>query len=861
MTRQLYELLVLESPLQPRRRRGRRLPFPRPPADRTAHAKMLSDGALEVGRLLSSRSPEQLRAIFVKMETQDVEVSRSHYDLVGLKPISWRGKGTVVAALDRQGANRFRSSLAAYGEATASSDTRAALYSITSKPMPLTTEDRMSTGLFQKVEALLKSVSPFELVMHVYPPDPSADPAAQIRKALRALQIRLRQEGVVAGCRIQEVAHWVGSEFAEVKATLNGLVLKEILEDLRWNHILWLDVPSQLDMIRGIPVDADISDVEAMPPAAGAPIVCIIDSGVVNHPLLVNAMHSELNPPPFDRSLPHQGDEVPDGGHGTGVAGLALYYDLNDHWEARSFQPIAFLANARIAGPSNTVRSEAEDLFGLGNGTGLLAWLVRKAVRYFQPLGCRIYNLAVCDHNRPFVEEDLREHSLLAQTIDTLSREYDVLFVVSAGNLFPEEVKRLHLRSSYPDYFARISHETRILDPAQALTALTVGATVSKVSIPGGRLDLGSTVLAQPGHIAPFTRTGPGINQSIKPDVVEEGGAYVWDAETNEVRELAALGIRTLSTDITPTPGGVAYPFKRMCGTSVATPRVTWLAARALFYLDPASHPSSDLLRALVVDSCVPPSRVVEWYSSLKDSPRTSKKHWSYLVGYGKPDWQRFLSIGPHRYIAVYDDQTGLPAYVNHDRDRPGSVALFRIPIPSVLKNTGRAQKRLSVSLSYRPPVRQSRARTYPGVRMEWELFRSDAPPDMVVEYMTRADDSPAQERPTIPSCYRLDKKALFGRRRRSKGTLQHDVFEWRKSAFQSDADLDDFLLAVGVAPNWEGLPIEYMQPYALVVSLEFVPATLIDRAIDIYEPVTNRLKVRTTIETTIPATVHIAPR
>ncbi|MCV5949463.1 peptidase S8, partial [Escherichia coli] len=65
----------------------------------------------------------------------------------------------------------------------------------------------------------------------------------------------------------------------------------------------------------------------------------------------------------------------------------------------------------------------------------------------------------------------------IAYLLDTLSRQYNVLFVVSAGNFAGSDeppVPQSSWRDEYPDY---LLHEASvIIDPAPALNVLTVGS-------------------------------------------------------------------------------------------------------------------------------------------------------------------------------------------------------------------------------------------------------------------------------------------------------------------------------------------------------------------------------------------------
>ncbi len=852
-----FSLLQLEVPQTPRHRRGKGRPFPRPPEDVNAYVQMMQGAIQSIKSGLADLPPEQKRAVYLKLTTQ-MDLSTENYTAVGLKPVAWLGKDVTVAITDETKLERFLNGVNAVHTQQASSGVKNAIFNITQKPMLFPLEDRLSKRLAQTLKPL-RTQPRIDLVLHVYPMTSDYENINNaVQEAVQELRERIQKAGISAGLAVQDVIHYLGDEFAEVRVRINSDIFNEFLTDPRWNFLLWFDLPSRPDFIVGIPYDADVEDVVKERPPENAPLLCVIDSGLAaGHPLLEPAIYSGSDEP-FDPRLPHQYDEVFPAGHGTGVAGIALYYNLEDHWERRVFSPAGFIANARITDHSNSLIDTGDR----NENHKLMATLIHKVVGYFAPKGCRIFNLSVCDKDRPFFHDREEAQSLVAATLERLARKYDVLFIVSAGNILPSDATKMHSESPYPKYLMRRdTTNNRILDPAQALTAITVGSICQeeRMGLPGRQANRSS--LGTPGLLSPFSRTGPGIAGAIKPDLVEVGGNYAWDAVTNEAIVEPRLGIPTLATTFTPDAihGTAAEPFQKMVGTSVSAPRVSRLALAVLDYLNPQSHPSADLLRAFIVHSAQPLPGVKQWFKDDPDFTGVHQGDWVYLSGYGQPDLDRLFRIDNHRYVAVFDSgsENALPLFHDHNRTQRGSVALFRIPVPTILRQTGYSTKRLAVTLAFRPPVKHSRLRTYAGVRMAWEVFRSDADPTLVWDYMAHSEDDEApDDKPKLPDKYRLDKRAVFKRQRRSRGTLQHDIIEWKAHNFGNDAsELKDFLLAVAVWPNWENMQIDQVQPYALVVSLEIIPSDP-RHNVDIYGPVRQRLPIRTIIPVRVPVRV-----
>ena len=152
---------------------------------------------------------------------------------------------------------------------------------------------------------------------------------------------------------------------------------------------------------------------------------------------------------------------------------------------------------------------------------------LRAAVRrnHEGPRGTRIFNHSINATSGC----RLRHMSAWAAEIDSLSEAYDVLIVQSAGNLRingaptqPGVRDHLVAGRDYPKYFAEPS--SRIANPAQSLQAITVGSVGYGAAANGDWASFGP----EPGHPSAFSRSGPGIWNVIKPEVVEYGRRIRW---------------------------------------------------------------------------------------------------------------------------------------------------------------------------------------------------------------------------------------------------------------------------------------------------------------------------------------------
>lgn len=336
------------------------------------------------------------------------------------------------------------------------------------------------------------------------------------------------------------------------------------------------------------------------PPAADAPTVCVIDSGIQeNHVLLQPAIDQATSYCflPGESGTAAVGDLVPPGGHGTRVAGAVLFGETIPK-DGEPQLPF-WIQNARVLDANNSMPVEM-----------FPPEVVRAVVERYHlgARGTRIFNHSI--NANSYCRS--RYMSAWAAEVDALCARYDVLVVQSAGNLAlsgnpPYLGVKEHLDAGrdYPDYLCEAS--VRVANPGQSLQALTVGSVGYGPFTDG---DWQSFATAD-GHPSAFSRSGPGIWEVIKPEVVEYGGDNV--RTTNVPVDVQAGGrIPAACPELvrsTMFPPGPAFD-RDESGTSFAAPKVARIAAelQRLFPNEPAL-----LYRALVVQS----ARWPEWAEAL----------------------------------------------------------------------------------------------------------------------------------------------------------------------------------------------------------------------------------------------------
>lgn len=620
--------------------------------------------------------------------------------------------------------------------------------------------------------------------------------------------------GVVIGDGI------VAADYAVLRVRLRASAILDLL-DHRFD-LLHMDLPPKLEReaweLRRGPSEDTFPEI--VPPAPDAPVIGVIDGGVVSaQPLLVGALQKRPHRSwiPGDAAV----DVSPeDAKHGSAVASIAALGSLRECL-VRQEQPVRSLGVcvARVLiGPDADLPDELNLAARLGEITAHLR----------DEGGARVINHSIAS-TATFRTSRM---SVWAERLDHIA--YDeghagFLFVVASGNVdgaySPSErwLREQVQAGQFPSYLR--DERCRLRDPAQAINVLTVGGYVPDAAAPWPvRTTLGLEPLASSNEISPFSRTGPGYARVIKPEVVEEAGNFYRDAsgtlnKTPRWTDVAAADPDWLAS-------GTRVRFTN--GTSFAAPRVAHLAGRVLEALPSASP---DLLRALVVNSAEWPSR----------GARDERENALRTFGYGVPRPERIFDIGGSRSVVVIEGR--IP--IQH-------VQYFAVPFPrEIFAAPTSTVVRVSVTLAYRAPVRRTNKR-YRGVVLDWSMAKrgesfehfisrlekvedDEAPADDTTgddDVITATSDAPSEIDEPID-----DWAWTVGRHPRSRGTVQKDWFE-APVAYFSDA----IVLAVSARRGWmsERDAREVRQRFALALSFEVVGT-----AVPLHETIKERIRAQ----------------
>lgn len=534
--------------------------------------------------------------------------------------------------------------------------------------------------------------------------------------------------------------------------------------ELLLNHrdVRLVDLPPRFRLDVSL-LQTDIQDIADVPaPADDAPGVVVLDSGLATgHPLLKSAVGDSQS------FISGKGGDD-EHGHGTMVAGKALYGDVAANLEAKQFVPELRLFSGRILDEN----CESDEK--------LIEHQVDEAVRYFvENYNCKVFNLSYGDNNKPYTGGRIRG---LAVILDLLARELGVLFVVPTGN-YHHSTSPIAWRDSYPDSLL----DNALLDPAPSVNSITVGSiarydqTMNASRYPNDPSEPSFASINQP---SPFSRSGPGIKGAIKPEFVAYGGNYAVNTRADTVIQ------RLLGEVSTCKDFAAGRMIAEDVGTSFSAPYLAHLAGRIL-----SVYPGATVndIRALLAAHAVTPAEVDALFASDRDKSLLT-------TGYGVIDEEAlFRSLDDDITIFAQDSLSNK------------SHHFYEIPVPDEFLSNGKRLRQISISLAHTPMVRTTRL-DYKTTRISFQLVRGASLAEVSAYY----SDRPVEE-VTKQAEYSNGRDVTL--QRRSLGTLQAST--WNLKQVNARQRLKKFFVVVTRHDHpWAETALPDPESYSLVVNL-----------------------------------------
>ena len=625
-------------------------------------------------------------------------------------------------------------------------------------------------------------------------------------EALTSHSATILDTTIIPEIRYHAVLVSINYENAKKLLDLNNPILS--LDEIAFIRPQAMSLPTQNSE------QGEVSSIEQRTQSTRPPIAALFDGVVVqNHDLLKDRLIID------DSESLESNSPVATRCHGTAMASLILHGDLALEEEAIDRKLyVNFLLSASADHSTETTPKNR-----------LLLDIIYQAVRRIKELPSElggdvfIINISLGDINRPFSGQ----MSAWARLVDFLAWKYNLLFIISTGNIStpiildsiskPAQINAFTDDEKHTAFTKAIEQKiaTRtIYSPAESINSLTIGASHSD-----GSKYIPNAYLIDPYKIGPFpsliSGLGLGYKSSVKPDILHCGGR-------------ALLSYSTSSAGLSLYPGTAGKYFGQQVASSlsqnattktIGTSNSAALTTRAAIKIHDSLESQLSNTQFSALKSHMPSlvkgllTHTANWGVAGKFLESTlepqSSHHWknrrsniTRFLGYGTVDFDKILECTERRV-------TMLGTGVLQKED----AQVFSFPIPSSISSR-KDVRRLTITLSWMSP-------TKPGEQMYKDALLDFSPED---------DDG----YPIGVSRLSSNQPPADTSRR---GTLIHEIFEGQDAIPIGDDDT----LRVRVECRTQGTQALPQIPYAIIITFE-VAATL---QANIYNEISTKIAVQ----------------
>ena len=412
--------------------------------------------------------------------------------------------------------------------------------------------------------------------------------------------------------------------------------------------------------------------------------------------------------------------------------------------------------------------------------------------------------------------------SPLARLLDWLSYKYKVLFIVSAGNhsndinLGMDFATFSALTDKQKDkfvyqYIAQNLRNLRLLSPSESINALTIGSVYSdKNDVPPFP---NMTTICSDGSPAIYSSYGRGINNSIKPDILYDGGkSFIKEKLTNHSTASWVLSPTKKPGIESAYPGAVRQGLGTVgytSGTSNSTALISNKAEECFNILNstflnetgeniPYEH-SAVLIKAMLAHGSSWSTLKNDCQTCLNISGQTTKNTLHQYLGYGITNIDKVKECTKNQITLI--------GYGNIKQDQ---AFVYSIPLPFDFHDK-KYKRKLTVTLAYLSPINPSSIK-----------YR-----DKQVWFTINKGQNIAGSREEY------DYNAV------QRGTLQHEIFETDNSEVWNI--LDSLEIKVNCRNDASNNDNNLLIPYALLATFEMAP----EYNIDVYQSIVEKIHIR----------------
>lgn len=369
--------------------------------------------------------------------------------------------------------------------------------------------------------------------------------------------------------------------------------------------------------------------------------VCLLDTGVNNaHPLLKAVLKdTDMHTVDVSRGVDDRR------GHGTEMAGIATYYDLQEKLESMSVVEVYhYLESVKILNDSN---DNEEDLYGAI--TQQAAYIAETE----NPDANRTFCMAITTPESSNLGNGVPTSwsaaidALLAGISEELSDDKKRLMCISAGNTSIEEI------ADSDDYLSAIRLHS-VENPGQAWNAITVGAYTDKTVI-AKKEYVDYSPVSNKGGVSPFTSSSVMWEKSkwpIKPEVVFEGGNLGHNQNESFLKgysELEDLDMITTCKDFVRGKSLIATNM-----TSPATAQAAWMLAN-IRHNCPQLWPET--IRGLLIHSATWTDEMLKIFVPANHATKNDYRNLIRICGYGVPNLDRAVYSAQNSVNLIIEDE------------------------------------------------------------------------------------------------------------------------------------------------------------------------------------------------------------
>lgn len=553
--------------------------------------------------------------------------------------------------------------------------------------------------------------------------------------------------------------------------------------------------------------------------------ICILDNGVNNgHPLISPVLDDEDMHTTFDDRILQDNSS---NGHGTGMAGISTYFNLEEALESNN--------NIEINHKLESVRFVDENI---KNDVDLYADVTSRAISLVEiskPNNKRVIAMPVTAGFDPNADKKDKRYF----------RGDGKPTSWSAGNTECSEIEEVD------DYKVAVATHS-VEDPAQSWNALTVGAFTNKFGMIEDPSYKSFIPLVEKGSYSPVTSSSLMWEHKwpIKPEIVLEGGNVGYNKDSEDFKYDNFEDLELLTTNKSYHLGKL---FTTMNGTSSATAQAANLAIRIMNEY-PNIWPQT--VKAIMVHSARWTDSMIRQAFGDKEINKLTKTELRELlriVGYGRPNLNQALYSLNNSVNLIIEDELQ-PFKKSKSVVTINEMSLHEIPWPSeVLIGLGETPVKMRVTLSYfidpsPGEIGWEDKYRYPGCRLFFDVNNTNEDKE---HFLYRINNIIKDEEKSKGISYdnkNDSNRWLLGTNNRNVGSIHSDIWE------DTAANLaENRYIAVYPGGGWwkeRGYLKKYDSKikYSLIVSISTPEET-----IDLYSSIENKINIANKLKVETP--------